>query len=126
MEILKIAILILLTVILSNGISFISKEFTVLITLLCCIVVLLYTLEIIVPAISYIKNIVKNINFIGSDIVLKSVGIGFITQFVSDIAADSNNKTLANQMVFAGRICILLLALPIFKEILKIIELLTL
>ena len=41
MEILKIAILILLTVILSNGISFISKEFTVLITLLCCIVVLL-------------------------------------------------------------------------------------
>ena len=125
MEIIKIAVLILTALIISNGIPTLSKEISVMIAFGCCTVVLLYIIDIAVPAVEYVKGIAKNIEFEGADIVLKAVGIGFITQFVSDTALDCNNKALANQMVFAGRVCMLVIAVPVFMEILKIIEFLT-
>ena len=125
MEIFKIAILIFTAIVVSCGIPTFSKEITVFITISCCTAILLYIIDVVVPAVEFIKNIAKDINFDGADIVLKATGVGFITQFVSDTANDCNNKALANQMVFAGRVCILLLAMPVFIEIFKVLELLT-
>ena len=125
MEILKIAILIITAIVICNGIPTLSKEIAAFITISCCIVVLLYTIGFVVPAVDFIKNMARNINFEGADIVLKAVGIGFVTQFISDMAADNNNKALAGQMIFAGRISILAAAMPVFVEIFKIIEMLT-
>jgi len=125
MEILKIGILIIIALMLSNGIPTFSKEITTLITVSCCIVVLLYISDYMISAVEYVKNVAEKISFAGFDVVVKAVGIGFVTQLVSDIATDCNNKSLANQMVFAGRICIIVLAMPLFMEVLKIIERLT-
>lgn len=125
MEILKLGALILIVLIISNGIPVLSKEITVLMTFSCCIVILLYTFNSIVPAVNYIKNMAENVSFNRLDIVIKAVGVGFVTQTVSDMAIDFNNKTLANQMVFAGRLCILILAMPVFFDVFKIIEKLT-
>lgn len=125
MEILKLGVLILTVLVLTGAIPTLSKEITMLITFSCCTVVLLYILDSVAPVIDYIKNISENISFNGLDIVLKAVGVGFITQIVSDMALDCNNKTLSNQMVFAGRVCILMLAIPVFMDVLKIIENLT-
>ena len=125
MEIIKIAALIIIAVILSNGIPLLSKEITVFVTFSCCTVIILYTLKMIIPAVEYIKNIAHSISFEGFDVILKAVGIGLITQFVYDTAVDCSNKTLANQMVMAGRVSILIIAIPLFEEIFKIIEQLT-
>lgn len=122
MEILKLASIILITIMLINGLPTFSKEISVLIILSSCIVVLLYTVQMIIPAVEYIKKISENIAFEGTDIILKAIGIGFITQFVSDMASDCSNKALANQMIFAGRVAVLLLAMPVFIRIFEIIE----
>ena len=86
---------------------------------------MLYIFNNIVPSVNYIKDIAENISFNRLDIIIKAVGIGFVTQTVSDMALDFNNKTLSNQMVFAGRVCILILAMPVFLDVFKIIEKLT-
>lgn len=122
MEILKLGILISAAVIITQGIPTLSKEITALITFATCTVILLYIIKMAVPAIEYIKNITEKISFNGMDIIVKSVGIGLITQFVSDIASDFNNKALATQMIFAGRVSILMLSIPMFMEVFKIIE----
>ena len=122
MEIFKLGLLIVTVLVLSGGIPAFSKEITVFMTFSCCIVVLLYTLNQIIPAVNYIKNITQAISFDGLDIIIKSVGVGFVTQIVSDMALDNNNRTLSNQMVFAGRVCILMLAMPVFMDVFKIIE----
>ena len=122
MEILKLGVLILTVLIISAGIPSLSKEITVFMTFSCCIVVLLYIFDRIVPAVNYIKSIADNISFSRLDIVLKAVGVGFVTQTVSDMALDFNNKTLANQMVFAGRVCILLIAMPVILDVFSIVE----
>ena len=94
MEILKFTALILITLILTAGIPYSSKEITVIVTIFGCIVVSLYILENAVPAVEYISNMAKTVEFTDFDVVIKAVGVGFITQFVADMAADCNNKAL--------------------------------
>ena len=79
----------------------------------------------IVPVVEYVRELTENIYFDRFDVVLKAVGVGLITQFVSDTAIDCGNRSLANQMIFAGRICVLMLAIPVFVQVLGIIERLT-
>ena len=102
-----------------------SKEITLFITLFCCTVIILYIINTAVPVVSYVKEMATVIQFDNIDIILKVIGVGFITQFVSDLALDCGNKALANQMVFAGRVCILMLSMPVILEVLKIIGNLT-
>ena len=121
MEILKISVLILIVVVLLNSLPTMSREISLLLTFSCCIVVSIYTLNTLMPAVEYIKTLMQNVVFEDIGIIFKAVGIGFITQFVSDIATDSNNKILANLMIFTGRVFILVLAVPVFLRIFEII-----
>ncbi|MEG0019172.1 MAG: stage III sporulation AC/AD family protein [Oscillospiraceae bacterium] len=122
MEFVRIAGVVLITVILVSSLPTFSKEISILLTVSCCIVVLLYTLKEAIPAMEYVKSVAELISFNGLDIVFKALGVGFITQFVSDIAVDCNNKALSNQMIFIGRVAILILAMPVFLQVFEIIE----
>ncbi|MBQ1992536.1 MAG: stage III sporulation protein AD [Clostridia bacterium] len=53
-------------------------------------------------------------------VLLKSVGICFICQFSSDICNDSGQSALATKVELAGKILILISALPLMEEILEI------
>ena len=125
MEIFKLSAIILTAVIVVGALPTFSKEISLIITLSCCIVILLYILKMIVPVVEYVRELTRNIYFDRFDVVLKAVGVGLITQFVSDTAIDCGNRSLANQMIFAGRICVLMLAIPVFVQVLGIIERLT-
>ena len=122
MEIIKISILVLIVVVLSASLPVMSKEISLLVMFACCTVVLLYITNQIIPAVEYIKYIAEKIEFEDISIVFKAVGIGFITQFVSDTALDCNNRALSNQMIFAGRVCILITGLPVITGIFEILE----
>lgn len=125
MEIFKLSAIILTAVIVVGALPTFSKEISLIITLSCCTVILLYILKMIVPVVEYVRDLTRNIYFDRFDVVLKAVGVGLITQFVSDTAIDCGNRSLANQMIFAGRICVLMLAIPVFVQVLGIIERLT-
>jgi len=53
--------------------------------------------------------------------MLKVVGVGYITEFASDMAEDSGNKSIANKIVFGGKIAICLIALPVIKMLINAI-----
>ena len=125
MEIIKTALLILTVITLCGGIPMLSKEISMFITLSCCTVIILYIVNMAIPAVTYVKEIAQAVHFDNIDIIIKVIGVGFITQFVSDLATDCGNKALANQMIFAGRVCILMIAAPVILEVLKIIGNLT-
>ena len=125
MDIIKISLLILITVFLVNSLPAYNREISIITTISCCIVVLLYILKNVVFAIEYIKNIAETTGFNDIEVVLKAVGIGFITQFVADTAIDCNNKSLSNQVIFAGRVAVLIIAMPLFLEVIEIIGQLT-
>ncbi len=53
--------------------------------------------------------------------ILKVIGVGYITEFMSDLAEDSGNKSIANKIVMGGKIAICLLAIPIIKNLISAI-----
>ncbi len=53
--------------------------------------------------------------------LLKILGIAYIAEFGAQICRDSGEGTVANKIELAGKVLILILALPIFVAILEVI-----
>ena len=56
------------------------------------------------------------------DIILKIFGISIIVETTSDICRDANENTIASKIELIGKVELLILTIPLVKEILKIIE----
>ncbi len=53
-------------------------------------------------------------------VLLKTIGICFLCQFTADTCRDSGQSSLASKVELAGKIAVLLTALPLFEDILQI------
>lgn len=82
---------------------------------------------ILISIASYLPVFIEKIDLLMSQsgvnpeyakVLLKSVGICFICQFSSDICKDSGQSALAGKVELAGKILILVSALPLMEEIL--------
>ncbi|WP_294402023.1 stage III sporulation protein AD [uncultured Clostridium sp.] len=60
-----------------------------------------------------------NIDMVYIGIVLKIIGIAYIASFASTLCKDANVDSLASQIDFAGKIMILVLAIPILMAVLN-------
>ncbi len=54
-----------------------------------------------------------------SEILFKSIGICFISQFSADICKDAGESALSGKVELAGKIMILICALPLIEEVLN-------
>ena len=121
MEILKIAGIIIVTVILISSIPFYYKNIRNIIMIFSCIAVSLYIINSFRNDFIQVKSFIEIIGFGDYSILYKAMGIALVTEIVRDIAADSGNKSLSNQMIFAGKAAILLIALPVYIQVLEIL-----
>ncbi len=53
-------------------------------------------------------------------IMLKALGISYITVFAADICTDAGQSSLASRVELAGRLCLAAMALPLVKRIIAI------
>jgi len=53
--------------------------------------------------------------------LLRIIGIGYLTDFAAGICADAGNNSMAQKVSLAGKIIILVLALPIIDSLIQII-----
>ena len=121
MEILKIAGIIIVTVILISSIPFYDKNIKNIIMIFSCIAISLYIINSFRNDFIQVKSFIETIGFGDYSILYKAMGIALVTEIVRDIAADSGNKSLSNQMIFAGKAAILLIALPVYIQVLEIL-----
>ena len=121
MEILKIDGIIIVTVILISSIPFYDKNIRNIIMIFSCIAVSLYIINSFRNDFIQVKSFIETIGFGDYSILYKAMGIALVTEIVRDIAADSGNKSLSNQMIFAGKAAILLIALPVYIQVLEIL-----
>lgn len=121
MEILKIAGIIIVTVILISSIPFYDKNIRNIIMIFSCIAISLYIINSFRNDFIQVKSFIETIGFGDYSILYKAMGIALVTEIIRDIAADSGNKSLSNQMIFAGKAAILLIALPVYIQVLEIL-----
>ncbi len=100
-----------------------KPELAVVITIAGSIILLLFVLEVFRGSISLFTDIAQATGLDGTIVktLLKMVGIGYLVEFSAGILNDFGQNSLADKLIFCGKILILVLAVPILESILALV-----
>ncbi len=97
-------------------------EYSVFLSLTAGILILLMALDALVPMMGTLSRLIE-ISGQGREafsILLKALGVCFITQLASDACLDAGEGAIASKVELAGKVVILLLAMPLFEQIIGV------
>ena len=97
------------------------SDISVLLMLAAGILVFIFCIDQIAEIINFLKNISEKagIDIVYLGIVLKILAIAYLASFASEICKDAGASSLASKVEFAGKIFILVLAIPILMATLS-------
>lgn len=124
MKIISIAGLCIVAAVLCKLFSTEGKEYALYIKLAAAAAVMSSVIIFISPIAETIRSIYEKA---GADreylsILFKALGICYITQFACDICKDSGENALAAHAELAGKVSLMMLALPLFSALADIID----
>ena len=99
-----------------------KPEFAMLIGLGAGVIILVYVIMKAQPVFSELNTLMSSsgINNDYAQILIKALGICFITQLAADVCKDSGETAIASKVELFGKFAILLLALPLFEQVAKL------
>lgn len=120
MDIIKIILVGVVTSISTVILKQVKPELSILSTLAGSLVMLLLIVDHLTGIMSSFQEIVSktSINFKLFGSILKIVGVGYLAEFGANICQDSGNSSIADKILFAGKVIILFLAFPIINSML--------
>lgn len=121
MSISAICIIAVITAIISIALKESTPHIALALSLITGVIILISVASYLPTFTDKINSLMtqSNVNPEYAKVLLKSVGICFISQFSSDICKDSGQSALAGKVELAGKILILISALPLMEEILN-------
>ena len=121
MDILKIISFILISLLLYLLFKDKRSDLAVLILLVSGVMVFIYSIGQINEIITFLKNIAEKAEIDGLylGVILKIIGIAYISSFCSEICKDSGASSLASKVELSGKLFILILAIPILMAVLN-------
>lgn len=101
-----------------------KPEIAIVLSVSIGVIILLAATKLISPVLNEIKGIVNSstVSFKNFNILIKALGICYLTQFVSDICNDSGQSSISSKVQLVGRIAICISALPLYKELITLIR----
>jgi stage III sporulation protein AD len=98
-----------------------NQEYAITIVIAAGIIILIEMLSSLAPAIRQIQTLLSSAGLSSSYalILFKTLGICFLAQFAADSCRDAGENALASKVELAGKITIVILALPLFEKIAK-------
>lgn len=98
-------------------------EMAICLSLAAGALVLILLLGQIAPLLAAIRRLVQGGDFSAEwlEAVLKAAGICLLTQLTADTCRDAGETALAGKAELTGRILLLLLAVPLFEQILTLV-----
>lgn len=120
----KAAAGVLIATVISLILSKQGKDFSVLLVIIVCCMVAAVAMRYLQEIISFFQLLQQKGNLSGELIVilLKTVGIGILSQITSMICADSGNAALGKVIQLLSTAVILWLCIPLFTELLELVE----
>ena len=123
MTIVKIVIIGLVTVFASIIIKQTKPEIAVMINIAGGILLVILIVDLLGDVFTNFYNIFK-ISGIDSSLllpILKIIGVGYLCEFGANICQDAGSSSIADKILFCGKIIILLLALPIVESVVDVV-----
>ena len=97
-----------------------KPELALAVTIAGSVILLLFVLEVFRGSIGIFTEIALDAAIVKT--LLKMVGIGYLVEFSAGILNDFGQNSLADKLVFCGKILVLILAVPILESILELIS----
>ena len=121
---LKATAAVLLSVILFLILNPHFKELGMLITLAACCMVAIVAGQFIEPVVGFLDTLqqVGNLDESFLAILLKVVGIGFLSEIAALVCADAGNTTLGKTLQMLAACVILWLSIPLLNSLLELIQ----
>jgi stage III sporulation protein AD len=115
---------VLLTVILYLTLNGQNKELALLLTLAVCCLVIIVAGRFIQPVVVFLEELQKAGQLDNSylSVLLKVVGIAFLTEVASLVCTDAGNGTLGKTLQMLGTCVILWLSIPLLDALLALIQ----
>lgn len=101
-----------------------TPELALMLSVAAGVVILLWIIQTGVPLFHEVKNLFTQTAEAQSEaveILFKSLGICFVVQIACDACRDLGESAIAAKVEMAGKISVLVLALPLFRQILEIV-----
>ena len=123
MEIFKIIGIALLTCFVAIIVRQVKPEFYIFVVICGCIAILFLILNKFTDVFLYFNKIIEKTNIDASlfTIIIKIMGIAYLTEFAANICIDTNNTSLAEKISLAGKVIIICMAMPLITSRLDII-----
>ena len=117
----KIAVLGISIIFLTMMVGSIKREYAIAVTVGATVLLALYGVSSLKSIIERIEELQESIG-VGEEyltILLKMVGIAYLTQLVVSICRDAGNGAVAAQINMVGKISMLLVSFPVLEALLK-------
>ena len=98
-------------------------EFAMVVSVAGGMLVLFFCFDYLTEIVSYYTNLSSAVG-VDSNIIkiaLKLVSVGFVTEFISDLATDFGNLAIASKLVFGGKVVICVIILPVVKDLVSLL-----
>lgn len=123
MEIFQIVAIGLIAAVLSVLIKREKPELAIYISLITGIIIFLFIISKLQSVMEILEQLSRQINIdsIYLSIILKIVGIAYIAEFGAQVCKDMGEGTIAAKIEFAGKILIMVMAVPILVSLMDLI-----
>lgn len=101
-----------------------NRQVKVALTLVVSVIFLLSSVSFVSQIISTVNSLFESAKIDGMyiRIIFKSLGVTYITQFAADYCKDCGENAISSQVILAGKIAVLVIALPLFKAFTEIVK----
>lgn len=101
-----------------------KPELAVAITIAGSVILLLFVFEVFRESIGIFSEIAEMTGLDATIVktLLKMVGIGYLVEFSAGVLNDFGQNSLADKLIFCGKILVLILAVPILERVLGLIS----
>lgn len=93
------------------------KEYTSAVVLTVCILYFLYIIPKIGESVEFIREISVYLEDSHADVILRALGITYLTGTSCEICKSAGETAIGGYIELAGRIEIILLCIPLFREL---------
>ena len=123
-RLLQIAVIGVLTVIFTSLLRKKNQELAIVLSLCACVLIAVVLLNLADPVITFLKNL-RNMAGLDKKLMepmLKTIGIGLLTQISSTVCADAGENSIARLIEVCGGILALYVSLPLLEAVLEMMK----
>ena len=121
---LQVAVVGLLAVIFTNLLRKNNAEIAVILSLAACFLIGICLIQLAKPLVEFMQRL-QGLSGLDQGLLeplLKTIGIGFLTQISSNVCADAGEKAIAKLIEVSGGVLSLYVALPLLEAVLEMME----